>query len=166
MKNKIFSFAIVMMGFSATSFAQSSATATSTATLITPISVVVANNMDFGTIAASATGGTVILDTATNTRTATGGVFLQSGGATPQVAVFTVTGEVNQSFTITGPTSIDLTSGANTLALALTGVTSPSVLDGAGNATIKIGGTLTVPAAAPAGIYANSTDLTVTVNYN
>lgn len=167
MKNKFFFLAIVSISLSATSFAQSQQTATATATLITPISIAVSNNMEFGTIAASATAGTVSLDTATNTRSATGGVFLQSGGAAAQIAEFAVTGEPDHSFSITSPASIVLSgSGGGSLSLALTGTTSPSTLDGSGNSIIKIGGTLSVPANALSGTYSNTTDLTVTVNYN
>lgn len=167
MKNKILASAILSIVLSSGAFAQSSQTATATATLITPISIAVANNMEFGTIAASGTAGTVVLDTATNARSATGGVYLQSGGAAAQIAEFTVTGEANHSFTISSPASISLArSGGGTLSLALTGTTTPSTLSESGTSTIKIGGTLTVPANAVAGSYTNTADLTVTVNYN
>lgn len=167
MKNKVLPLAILSIILSASTFAQSSQTATATATLITPISISVDNNMQFGTIAASAAAGTVSLDTATNSRSATGGVYLQSGGAAAQIAQFTVTGEANHSFAVSSPEAISLDrSGGGSLSLALTAVTSPSTLDETGNAIIKIGGTLSVPGAALAGVYTNTTDLTVTVNYN
>jgi hypothetical protein len=167
MRNRFLLLTILSISLSASTFAQSSQTATATATLITPISIAVDNNMDFGTIAASATAGTVTLDTATNTRSASGGVYLQSGGAAAQIAQFTVTGEPNHSFAVSSPASISLDrSGGGSLTLALTGTTSPSTLDETGSSTIKIGGTLSVPASALAGAYTNTTDLTVTINYN
>lgn len=167
MKNKILASAILSIVLSANAFAQSSQTATATATLITPISLAVTNNMEFGTIAASGTAGTVVLDTATNTRSATGGVYLKAGGAAAQIAVFTVTGEASHSFTVSSPASISLArSGGGTLSLALTGTTTPSTLSGTGSKTIKIGGTLSVPANSLAGTYTNTANLTVTVNYN
>jgi hypothetical protein len=167
MKNKILVSAILSIVLSANSFAQSGQTATATATLITPISIAVANDMQFGSIAASGTSGTVTLDTATNSRSASGGVYLQSGGAAAQIAEFTVTGEANHSFTISSPATIALArSGGGSLNLALTGTATPSTLDDLGSSTIKIGGTLTVPANSLSGTYTNTTDLTVTVNYN
>jgi hypothetical protein len=164
MKNKIFAFAILAMGFSAQSFAQSSATANATATLVTPISISKSVDMDFGTVAASATAGTVVLDV-NSTVSPTGGVSLPGG--TPTAAQFDVSGEGTSSFSISLPTSIILTSGLNNL--TVNGFTSTPNGTGtltAGAAVVKVGATLAVPANQPAGTYTNTNDLTVTVNYN
>jgi len=164
MKNKIFALAILMMGFSASSFAQSSATATATATLVTPIAISKTVDMDFGTLAASATAGTVVLGT-DDVATPSGGVSLVSG--TPAAAQFSVTGEGTSSFSISLPSSITLVSGTDNLTVDTFG-SSPSTTGTltAGAATVKVGATLNVPANAPAGTYTNTADLTVTVNYN
>lgn len=164
MKNKIFTLAILMTGFSAASFAQSSATATATATLVTPIAISKTVDMNFGTVAASATSGTVVLGT-DNSVSPTGGVTLPGG--TPTAAQFSVTGEGTSSFSISLPASITLVSGSDNL--TVDGFSSTPETTGAltaGAATVKVGATLNVPANAPSGTYTNTTDLTVTVNYN
>lgn len=164
MKNKFMALSILAMAFSAKSMAQSSATATATATLVTPIAISKTVDMDFGTIAASATDGTVVLGT-NDVISKTGGV--STPGGTPAAAQFTVTGEGTSTFSITLPTSITLTSGSNNLTVD-NFVSSPSATGtlASGTATVKVGATLNVVANAPAGTYTNSSDLTVTVNYN
>src|SRR4051812_35291648 len=112
MKNKIFAASIVMMGFSAQSYAQSSATATATATLVTPIAISKTVDMDFGTVAASSTPGTVVLGT-NNSATPSGGVSLPGG--TPAAAQFAVSGEGTSAFDITIPSSIVLSNGTDNL---------------------------------------------------
>jgi hypothetical protein len=164
MKNKFFTLSALAMTFSAASFAQSSATANATATLVTPIAISKTVDMDFGTLAASGTIGTVVLGT-NDVATPSGGASLVSG--TPTAAQFSVTGEGTSTFDISLPSSITLTTGTDNLTVdnfvsnpATTGTLT------AGAATVKVGATLNVPANAPAGTYTNTTDLTVTVNYN
>src|SRR5271155_964778 len=80
MKNitKVFVAAAVLACSSTGAFAQATATASATANIITPITIALVTNMNFGNIAVSpTTGGTVVLGTG-NGRTATGGVTLPS----------------------------------------------------------------------------------------
>src|SRR5882724_5004300 len=84
--------------------AQSTATASTTAVLVTPISVAKTTDMHFGTVAASGTAGTVLLDYADG-RTTTGGASLPSGSTLQKTAVFDVTGEGNSGFSISVPSS-------------------------------------------------------------
>jgi len=166
--NKLIAIAIVILGFSATTFAQSDATASAFATLITPISITKTTDMNFGTVAASATAGTVALDY-TGAATPSGGTTLVAGGAARKAAEFQVTGQNSSSFSISCPTSIVLTSlESNTLTVNAISPDSgaTSTLSNTGSKTIKVQGTLLVPAGAAAGVYKNETDLKVTVNYN
>jgi len=169
MKNitKLFAIALVTLGTASASFAQSSKTASATATLITPIAISKTTDMNFGTVAASATAGTVALSYA-DVATPTGGTTLVAGGAARKAAEFEVTGQNSSSFSISCPTTIVLTSAGNTLTVngiaADAGTTN--TLSASGSKTIKVQGTLVVPGAAPAGVYTNTADLTVTVNYN
>jgi len=169
MKNitKLFAILIVVLGFSATSFAQSSATASATATLITPISIAKSVDMNFGTVAASATAGTVALGY-DDVATPTGGTTLVAGGDARKAAQFTVTGQNSSNFSISCPTTLVLTSGSNTLTVNSIAVDAgnSSTLSGSGSKTLKVKGTLVVPGGSLAGTYTNSADLTVTVNYN
>lgn len=163
--NKIMGLVLVALGASATASAQSDATASATATLITPISISKTVDMDFGSVAASATAGTVVLGT-DGVATPSGGVTLPGG--TPAAAEFSVTGEGTSTFDITLPSSITLSDGG-TNTLTVDSFTSNPATTGtltAGAATVKVGATLNVPANTPAGTYTNTTDLTVTVNYN
>lgn len=159
--------AIVLIGFSATSKAQSTATASTTAILITPISIVKTTDMHFGTVAASGTTGTVLLDYADG-RTATGGASLPAGSTLQKTAVFTVTGEGSNGFSISIPGSdITLTSGANTMTVG-TFVCEQGASSSlsSGTATLKVKATLNVGVGQVAGTYTNASDLFVTVNYN
>lgn len=172
MKTKIFTAAALFIGFSANSFAQSTAYASTTAELVTPISISKTTDMHFGTVASSATAGTVILDYA-NGRTATDGASLPAGSTLQKTAVFGVTGEGTSGFSIAIPTSpITLTgsvAGTMTVGSFLCDAGASTTLTG-GSKTLNVSATLTVPANTVAGTYsnalANSSALFVTVNYN
>jgi hypothetical protein len=150
-----------MVAFSAASYAQVSATATATAVIFTPLTIDKDVDMDFGTLA-SAGGGTLVLNL-DNTLTASAGVTIIGG--TPTAASFTVTGISGATYSMNIPGSITLTSGLNTMTVDPITNNSPGTLTG-GTATIAVGGTLNVSAGQSAGTYTNTTDLTVTVNYN
>jgi hypothetical protein len=128
--------------------------------------------MHFGTVASSATAGTVVLDYADG-RTVTGGASLPAGSVTQKTAVFAVTGQGNSSFAITVPSAPITLTGS----VAGTMTVSSFVCDGGaattlitGSKTLKVKATLNVPANTVAGTYtnalANASALFVTVNYN
>lgn len=170
MKNitKIFAIAIVALGFATTSFAQVTATATASGTIVTPIAIDNAGDLNFGNVAVSATAGTVILAPA-GTRTITGGVTLPVVPGTVTAAQFDVTGTPDYTYAITLPsTATTVTSGGNSMSVdAFTSMPNVTgVLDGAGKQTISVGATLNVGAAQAAGIYTSGTPFDVTVNYN
>jgi hypothetical protein len=165
---KFFSLAIVMIAFSATTFGQ--ATATASATIVTPIAIAKTVDMNFGNIAASAVAGTVVLPAAlAPARTVTGGVTLPATPGTVTAATFTVTGASGFTYSITLPASATLTGpGANMI--ANTFVSTPTVGAGGlltgGTQTLYVGATLNVGAAQVAGAYTTPAAFTVTVNYN
>jgi hypothetical protein len=170
MKNlrRVFKSVIALFMFIANSNAQSTATASTTAVLVTPISITKVTDMHFGTVAASATAGTVVLDYADG-RTASGGVSMPAGSSTQKTAVFTVNGEGNSSFAITLPTSgITLTgsvTGSMTVSDFACDLGTTATLS-SGISTLKVKATLNVPANAASGTYSNASGLAVTVNYN
>ena len=137
------------------------------ATIISPITISVTSNMNFGYVVATPAGGTVLLEP-DGTITPTG-VSLASG-ITTSPAIFTVSGEPSFTYSITlTNASIVLTSGANTMTVdAFTrDPIGDGTLDGTlGTQTLRVGGTLNVGASQTAGLYENTTDLEVTVNYN
>ena len=171
MKTKIFTLAIAILGFTSASFAQdgpkstaTNATAEASATMLTPLKLVKTQDLNFGKIASSNEQGTAVLTTE-SVISRTGGVAILDG-ITPTAAQFTVTGEEGQTYSMSAPASIELTSGSTNLTLALvydkekTGNTLAS-----GTSVISVGGTLTVPANTVAGEYKNESGLKITVNY-
>src|ERR1700730_18496238 len=93
MKATFTSLSVLFMSlaFSSQSFAQASATANASATIVTPIAISKTADMNFGNVAVSGSAGTVVLLPA-GTRTSTGGVTLPATAGTVTAAVFTVTG--------------------------------------------------------------------------
>lgn len=172
MKTKISMMAILMASFAANSFAQTTAYASTTALLVTPIAISKTTDMHFGTVASSGTAGTVVLDYADG-RTTTGGASLPAGSTLQKTAVFAVTGEGTSGFSITVPAAPITLTGSVSGTLTV----SNFICDGgasttlvAGAKTLKVKATLNVPANSVAGTYtnalANASALFVTVNYN
>lgn len=109
------------------SFDAKCATAMANALIVNGLTVTATNQLEFGSLAASSTAGTI-----SQNGTTTGGVNAVSSGATRSAAIFTVSGESssNANYTFTLPPSITLVSGANQMTATLS-VASGS---GAGNA--------------------------------
>src|SRR5476651_767522 len=122
MKNivKIFATAAIIIAGTNVSFAQATATASASATIITPISIAKTVDMNFGNVAVSATiAGTAILAPgSTRTTGGAGGVTLPATTGTVSAASFTVSGQASYTFAITLPsTTVNIASGANTMGL-------------------------------------------------
>jgi hypothetical protein len=169
---KTLSAVMLLIGFANQADAQATAYASTTAVLVTPISIAKTTDMHFGTVAASATPGTVELDYADG-RVATGGASLPVGSTLQKTAVFTVTGEAASGFSISIPSSpITLTgsvSGTMTVGNFVCDGGVATNLSG-GTKVLKVKGILNVPANTVAGTYSNNLQnasaLFVTVNYN
>jgi hypothetical protein len=170
MKNqtKFFALAIVMLAFTASTFAQVTASATATATVVTPIGISKTVDMNFGNVAASVAAGTVVLAT-DGSRTATGGVTIPTSGVgTAAAASFTVTGQGTYTFVITLPsTDYTITDGTHNM-IVNTFTSNPSGTGTlvAGSKTLLVGATLNVGISQAAGVYTNGVGFDVTVNYN
>ena len=91
---KIALLLIAIAGFAVMANAQVTGHATVTGTIVTPIAIVNAGDMNFGNVAVSATGGTVVLAPASS-RTKTGGVTLPANPGTVTAAHFNITGAAN-----------------------------------------------------------------------
>ena len=163
---KLFILFIAVVGFGVSSYGQASATATSTATIITPITLTKVNNMNFGNILVSGTLGTVVL-TPASARSLTGGVSLASTG-TVTAASFTVGGDGSNTYAITLPSgATTLTSGANTMTCdTWTSIPSSTGVLSSGSQTLNVGATLHVAANQATGTYVSGTAFTVSVDYN
>jgi len=170
MKKLIILF-IAVAGFGVSTYAQVEVAASSTATIVTPIGMTKSGNLNFGNIAVGATGGAVTL-TPANARSADGGLTLPASNlGTVTVPAFTVTGQVNYSYSISITPSVTLTHTVdNTKTMVANGFNHDATrnLGSGGTETFHVGGVLTIVSATaqPAGTYTNASDLKVTVNYN
>ena len=141
-----------------------SATASATADIIAPIAIIniSGSTLAFGQIVPVA-AGTVTVAT-DGTRTFSG---VQIVPASPTTAAqFQVTGNPNNTFSITLPASTTISSGTNNMTVdAFTSnPTSTGTLDNTGNKTLNVGGTLHVAANQAIGHYTGT--FAVTVAYN
>ena len=159
----------LLTGISA--FGQVTATATASATIVTPLAITKTADMNFGNLAVNATAGTCALTAAAApTRAVTGGVTLMGGG-TVASAAFTVTGLINATYAITLPADGVVTlTGPGVPIPANTFISNPTVAAGGnlgagGSQTLYVGATLSIAGSQAAGAYA-STPFNVTVNYN
>ena len=161
--------ALVLVSGLTTVNAQVSATATGTATVITPIAITSSANMNFGNIAVSpVNAGTVILSPAgSRTTGGAGGVTLPVVAGTVTAAAFNVTGLGSSTYSITLPSSYIISSGGNNMTINnFTSTPSGTGVLSSGAQTIQVGATLNVAAAQAAGTYTNGTGFPVQVNYN
>lgn len=159
--------ALVMVAFSLNALGQASETATATATIVTPIAIANASDMNFGNIAVIATGGTVVL-TPAGARSATGDVTLPATAGTVSAASFTVTGTANFTYSITLPAAaLTISNGTHNLTVDTwtSDPTPTGTLDGTGAQTLNVGATLNVAGGESSGTYTGG-PFTVTVNYN
>ena len=158
---------LLVVGFSTNAFAQQTATASTTATIVTPIGITKTVDMVFGNIATNGAVGTVVLTTA-GTRTSTGGVTLPAASGSPTAASFAVTGSGTYTYTITLPASPITLAGTTAGVTVGTFVSNPAATGAltAGAQTVLVGATLNLPVSVVAGSYTNAAGLTVTVNYN
>jgi hypothetical protein len=159
-------FALALVAFTTNTFAQASATANASATIVTPISISKNNDMNFGNVATNGSVGTVVL-AAGGTRTITGGVTLPATSGTVAAASFAVAGSGSYTYAITLPASVVIASGANQMTVDT--FTSSPVSAGilsSGAQTLTVGATLNLAASQAAGSYTSATPFTVTVNYN
>lgn len=144
--------------------------AIASANIIQTIAIAKVRDIDFGNFTAA--NGTVVLSAEENTsRTTTGPVL---SGGTPASAKFTVTGSEGESYTVDYPATIDLTNGTDVLTLTLScnvngsnGLLSGTLgQGGSGSQDLFVGGSLEIESGDSQGLYQNTNDLTVTVNYN
>ena len=162
---KFFAFAIVMVALTTTAFAQNSATATASATIVAPIAISRTSHLNFGNVTAGT--GTVILTPIPLGRTVTGTVALLPASPGPvAAATFTVTGVASATYTITLPGTITVTDGSTTMNVdTWTCNYSPGLIGTIDGTSLSLGATLHVTAANAVGPY-TSANFTVTVNYN
>ena len=117
-------------------------------------------DLNFGALVTTASAGRVVL-AQDGARTASGGVALASAAGVSSAAV-QVAGEPNATFSLSLPTSVQISSGSSRMTVAdftTGGVTQR--LDPKGVLVLKVGATLGVDAHQAAGLYSGSFTLTV-----
>lgn len=170
---KFFAIAILFSGVSVMASAQvnnitsSSATASSSATIIKPIKIEKNLDLNFGTIATSSAAGTVtIAHDAVANATAANGVALAPTTELRQAAKFTISGENGVSYGVTMPATATLKSkdGSKEMTVTLSKnlLTTGNTL-GASDATLYVGGVLAVGANQTSGLY--NGEFAITVQY-
>ena len=146
-------------------------TATTSATVVTPITITQATNLNFAEFAAhTGNPGTVTISTG-GVASASEAVLTDDSSAS--AASFDVAGQASASYSITiTDDELTHTDGTTTMTLTTTHDLDASTedspatgtLDGSGAQTIYVGGTLSVAAAQLSGSYSGT--ITATVEYN
>ncbi len=159
--------------FSTSALAQQKpdATADASTEVITPISITKTGDMNFGIFSTDGTVGTILISPAATAVAAPSSGITITNITTPTAATFKVDGDSDYEYTIELPTEITLIGKTETNTMTIDKFTSSlnSLSEGklaSGTATIYVGGTLNVAATTAKDVYSNTTDLTVTVNYN
>jgi len=152
------------VGLGQSAFAQASATANASATIVPAITISKTADLQFGLIVAGP-GGTVLIGT-DSSRSVNGPAGLTNASFPVSAASFTVSGQANLAFSISLPTSATLT-GPSSASMTVNAFSSnPSgsgTIGSGGTLAFAVGGTLTVGAAQTPGAYTGT--FTVTVNY-
>ena len=168
---KFFTLSAAIFAFSTISFGQQegTASATSSVTIIKPITITKERDLVFGSIVSSTTSDVVVTLTAAQTPsvTATGfgvneGDPLSVTGDTRTSAQFDITGDANKTFSIIHDATVTMAG----LGASMT-VTLSKNLNDSGNAlslgaaTLYMGGSFTIPADQTEGLYSGQFDVTV-----
>jgi len=165
MTRHLFKFvaAATVLGIAATPAQAAPANANAGAKIIAPLQVAKNSDLYFGTIAPSLVSAGVVQVGADGSRDC--GPQLTCLTADHTAASFQVTGEMDASYTISLPSTIQIANpGGNTMDVYdFSGSKSGGLLAG-GSDSFAVGGKLAVNAAQPAGVYTGS--FTVGVEYN
>ncbi len=140
-------------------FAQgdASATANAAADIVSPINISAEQDLNFGKVANNTAGSVIVNPDGTISGLA------QIGSTTPTPAQFDVTAASGYSYTITLPTTVELTSGTNTIEVDTFKHDAGTTITGTGSIqTVGVGATLDVVANQPTGNYTGTFNVTVT----
>jgi len=145
---------------SAQAAGSASASASAFAKVITPIAITKTADLNFGTII-SGPAGTVTVSPS-GVETASGATVLNPN---PNVsaALFSVTGEPSTAYSITLPSSISITNGAQSMTVSsfTSNPTPGGVLSAGGSQSLQVGATLAVGTNQAVGNYSGTFSVTV-----
>ena len=166
---KFFAIAILFSGVSVMASAQNTATqsAIASAKIVAPITLVKSTDLRFGTIARSSASGTVSVAPTVGAQASAsdGATMVASSLASTGPAVFTITGESDQKFSLNVKTGdvIELSNGSETMDVTLDipeFTETKNTLTG-GTRSLIIGGSLAVGDNQASGAYSKTFDVTV-----
>lgn len=161
-----------------------SATASTNAVIIKPITLTKVSDLSFGRLASVAGVVSIAPDSGSRSSTVAANLITANGTSTsPSRASFTVGGENSLTYSISAPATTILltstTSSAHQLTVTLTGVyaaststtasvatASTGTLSSSGADTLGIGGSLTLTDTTYSGTYTNTAGISLIVNYN
>ncbi|MCK9410877.1 MAG: DUF4402 domain-containing protein [Prolixibacteraceae bacterium] len=161
---KLLIVAFVLSGISVCGFAQSNtAEITASVTVIQPIAISRAADLNFGRITIGG-AGTVVVSSG-GTRTQTGSITLLTGGSEAP-GLFNITGRATSTYAVTIPNSVTLKkSGAPTEVITADTFTNNAIALTGSSDQLKVGATIHLVGNETVGAY--SSDLfAVTVAYN
>lgn len=160
---------LAMVGLSAHG---ATASASASATIVSPIAITKTTDLAFGKLAVGAVGGNVAISTAdVVTISGAGTTVSQPAGNTgnPVAAVFGITGEAGMTYAITLPAdgTVTISDGASHTMAVNSFVSNPGAtgtLSGGGTDTLKVGATLVVGNNQVPGTYTGTFNVTVAYN--
>jgi hypothetical protein len=158
----------VMLCFSKLLGAQGTASATVSATIVTPIQIIKNSDIDFGNFATNGGTGTVVLGADnTGARTSSSNISMPNQTGAVNAAGFTVTGEGNAAYSITLPANeVLIYNGIENMVVDGFTSSASNVLSD-GKEVIYLGATLHVGAGQAIGSYSSlGSGMEVSVNYN
>lgn len=166
---QVMSGGAVLAALASPALAQNSATATASAstTIIQPISISKSTDLAFGTIVKPSSGTSTVSVSTAGVRSITGTAVAANATGVSR-ALFNVTGEGASVFSISVPSSFNMTSGANSLVVSTTASAASATLSGSlgaqGSASFGVGGSFLLASNTASGAY--SGNFVVTVTYN
>jgi len=168
---KFFTLSAAIFAFSTISFGQQegTASATSSVTIIKPITITKTRDLVFGSIVSSSTSAVSVVATAVENTVvsatgfgATEGDPLSVSSAARTSAQFNITGDLNESFSIDLDETVSMTGGGDPLSVTLTkNLNDTGNTLGSGAAVLYVGGSFTIPAGQTAGKYTGTFNVTV-----
>lgn len=165
---KLTGLLFLLVSISCGSFAQGTASAAISATIVSPIGLEKSVDLDFGNVAAGNSAGSVLLNP-DGTRVTNGGSALPNPSGNVTAAKFTVTGAPNFTYSIILPSTLQaVQNGPENMTVDSFSSDPPLTgnLGAGGSQELRVGARLNVGAYQPEGTYLSLNDFIVTVNYN
>lgn len=168
MKKYILTVVFLFLGFSCVLNAQSRASATVSATIVTPIKIVKNSDLNFGNLTTNGGAGVVVLAAGSvASRTSSSNVTMPAVTGNVTAAVFAVSGEVGFAYSITLPANDHIISNGTDKMVVNEFTSSALKTLSAGEDVIYLGATVHVDAGQEIGSYSSlDSGFEVAVNYN